>query len=157
MTRTAAREIAVTLSFSITGTPEEARSQVAEFLDKQHFSTLAEEDSLFTQQPDARQEAYITQICLGVAEKREELDGYIQRFSKGWKPGRISKTALAVLRCCMYELLYMPEVPPSAAINEAVELAKNYDEPETVSFINGILGSFSREVLGAATSSGDGE
>ena len=44
----------------------------------------------------------------------------------------------------MYEVLYMPDVPDSAAINEAVELAKKYEEPETVPFINGVLGSFSR-------------
>ena len=39
----------------------------------------------------------------------------------------------------------MPDIPPAASINEAVELAKAYDEPETVSFINGILGSFMRQ------------
>ena len=49
-----------------------------------------------------------------------------------------------MLRCALYEILYMPDIPPAASINEAVELAKGYDEPETVSFINGILGSFMR-------------
>ena len=42
---------------------------------------------------------------------------------------------------------YMPDVPDKAAINEAVELAKHYEPPETVSFINGVLGSFSRNEL----------
>ena len=52
-----------------------------------------------------------------------------------------------MLRCALYEILYMDEedVPDSVAVNEAVELAKGFDEPETVSFINGILGSFLRE------------
>jgi N utilization substance protein B len=45
----------------------------------------------------------------------------------------------------MFEVLYLSDVPDSVAINEAVELAKGYEEPETVSFINGILGSFMRE------------
>jgi N utilization substance protein B len=44
----------------------------------------------------------------------------------------------------MYEILYMPDIPNSAAINEAVEIAKGYEEPQVVSFINGILGSFVR-------------
>ena len=44
----------------------------------------------------------------------------------------------------MYEILYMPDIPDSAAINEAVELAKKYEEDETVPFVNGVLGSFLR-------------
>ena len=56
----------------------------------------------------------------------------------------ISKTALAVLRCALCEILYMEDVPDAAAINEAVELAKGYDEPDTVAFVNGVLGSFMR-------------
>ena len=39
----------------------------------------------------------------------------------------------------------MPDIPNSAAINEAVEIAKKYETPETVKFINGILGSFARQ------------
>ena len=57
---------------------------------------------------------------------------------------RISRTALAVLRVALYEILYMPEIPAAASINEAIELAKGFDEPETVRFINGILGGFMR-------------
>ena len=57
------------------------------------------------------------------AEHREELDGLIARYSRGWKVGRISKTALAVLRVALFEILYVQDVPPAAAINEAVEQA----------------------------------
>ena len=69
---------------------------------------------------------------------------------------RISRTALAVLRCAICEILYMDDVPASAAINEAVELAKGYDEPDTVSFINGVLGGFMRgEFPGNTESAGE--
>ena len=44
----------------------------------------------------------------------------------------------------MYEILYMPDIPNRVAINEAVEIAKKYEEEEVVRFINGILGSFVR-------------
>ena len=44
--------------------------------------------------------------------------------------------------------MYMDDIPNSAAINEAVELAKGYDEPETVAFINGVLGGFMRGEFG---------
>lgn len=46
------------------------------------------------------------------------------------------------MRVAMYEILYMQDIPNGAAINEAVEIAKKYETPETVKFINGILGSF---------------
>ena len=50
--------------------------------------------------------------------------------------GRISRVAVAIMRLAMFEVMYMPDIPDGAAINEAVELAKKYEEAETVSFIN---------------------
>ena len=79
---------------------------------------------------------------LGVAAHLPELDSYIEKYAKNWKVGRISRMALAIMRVCMYEVMYMPDIPDSAAVNEAVVLAKKYEEKETVSFINGILGGF---------------
>ena len=51
------------------------------------------------------------------------------------------------MRVAMYEMLYMADIPAGVAINEAVEIAKNYESPEVVKFINGILGSFVRGEL----------
>ena len=83
----------------------------------------------------------------GVDEHGAELDGYIEKYAKGWKFSRLDRVASAIMRVAMYEVLYMPDVPNAAAINEAVEIAKKYETPETVKFINGILGSFSRQEL----------
>ena len=91
--------------------------------------------------------AYIRRLTGLIAENRSELDGYIERYSKGWKVERISKTAAAVLRCAICEILYMDDIPNAAAINEAVELDKGYDEPDTVAFVNGVLGGFVRGEL----------
>ena len=148
MTRTAAREIAVQLCFSQTLTQEDAEVLLDRFFEQPYYDTLSLEDPLLAEYPDERQMAYIRTLVTGVAAHRAELDGIIEKYAKGWKLGRISKTAAAILRCAIYEILYMEEVPDAAAINEAVELAKGYEEPETVSFINGILGSFMREELG---------
>ena len=52
------------------------------------------------------------------------------------------------MRVAMYEILYMPDIPNGASINEAVEIAKKYETPETVKFINGILGTFVRQEAG---------
>ena len=151
MTRTTAREIAVQLSFALAAHPEDEVPMLEQFFDRAYFATLAKEDPLFAKYPDKKQLRYILRLTAGVREKQAELDGYIEKYARGWKLSRISRIALAVLRCCLYELLYMDDVPDAAAINEAVELAKGYEEPETVSFINGILGSFMREEKAAAS------
>lgn len=155
MTRTAAREIAVRLSFGESVTSGGAGA-VEEFFDRDYYDSLTGEDELFSEYPGEKELAYITRLVGGVREKREELDSYIEKYSRGWKLGRISRISLAVLRCCMYEILYMPDVPNAASINEAVELAKGYEEPETVSFINGILGSFVRGEVENGETDSDG-
>lgn len=142
MTRTAARQLAVQLSFAASSggdiTPEE-------FFDEEYFHALPAEGTLFDEMPGENERQYISDIVNGVRDHSSELDAVISRYAQGWKISRISKTALTVLRCAIYEILYMPDIPPAASINEAVEMAKGYDEPETVSFINGILGSFMRD------------
>ena len=83
----------------------------------------------------------------GVDEHAAELDGYIAKYAKGWKFSRIPLVASAIMRVAMYEILYMPDIPNGAAINEALEIAKKYETPETVKFMNVILGSFVRQEL----------
>ena len=80
----------------------------------------------------------------GVHEKTDELDAYIAKYAVGWKVDRISKIAVSILRLSMYEILYMPDVPDGASINEAVEFTKRYDSKESSVFVNGILGNFVR-------------
>ena len=143
MTRTAAREIAVRLCYGLSENPRDPEEAIDEFFDSEYYATLSKEDELYESEPDERQADYIRRLVKGVSEHGAELDGYIEKYTVGWKFSRISRTALAVIRIAMYEVLYMPdEVPPRAAINEAVELAKKYEEPETVPFVNGVLGSF---------------
>ena len=147
MTRPAAREIAMRLSFFATAHGGDADELISAFFDREYYATLYPEDKLFSKYPNKKQLVYITELAGGVASRRSEIDSIIEKHSKGWKVNRISKTAAAVLRCCIFEIKYMEEVPDAAAINEAVELSKNYDEPETTAFINGILGSVVREEI----------
>jgi len=147
MTRTVAREIAVRLCFSVSENPSDPNEVLAGAFEEGYYSTLGAEDKLYKESPDEKQLEYITRLVMGVCEHSAELDGYIGKYSVGWKFGRISRTAAAVMKTAMYEVLYMPDIPDRAAINEAVELAKRYEPPETVSFINGVLGSFSRSEM----------
>ena len=94
---------------------------------------------------EKKQEQYIRQLVQGVFAHGPELDDFIGRYSVGWAFARIPRMAAAVMRTAMYEVLYMPGIPNAAAINEAVELTKRYEEPELAAFVNGILGSFVRE------------
>lgn len=144
MTRTVAREIAIQLGFAAASGGADPEQLMEDFFSEEHYATLGEENPLFAERPDDKQMEYISRLTALMAENRSEIDGFIERYSKGWRVGRISKTALAVLRCAVCEILYMDDVPDSAAINEAIELDKNYDDAETVAFVNGVLGGFMR-------------
>jgi N utilization substance protein B len=145
MKRTEAREIAIRLCFAISENPTSPEELLSHTFDDEYYASLNTEDELYKNKPDKKQLEYITRLVTGISEHSAELDGYIEKYAVGWKFGRISRTAAAIMKVAMYEVLYMPDIPDGAAINEAVELSKHYEPPETVSFINGILGSFSRE------------
>ena len=86
---------------------------------------------------EEKQEFYLTK---NDEIKLEIIDGVIGRHAKGWKTSRISKVSRSILRLCVYEMLY-EEIPYSVSINEAVELAKKFDDEKARPFINGILNS----------------
>ena len=144
MKRTTAREIAVQLGFYASQSEKSVTDIVEEFFDEEYFATLAQEDELFAEYPDKKCREYIIRLASLMEDYRVQIDKYIEKYAKGWKISRISKTAMAVLRCAICEILYMDDIPNGAAINEAVELAKGYDDAETVSFVNGVLGGFMR-------------
>ena len=132
------------MGFSVAACGEDAADALDSFFEEEHYATLAEENEIFAQRPDSKQMEYIRSLTRLVCEHRAELDNYIDSYSRGWKAARISRTAGAILRCAMSEILYMDDIPNAAAINEAVELAKKYEDEDVVSFINGVLGGFVR-------------
>ncbi len=145
MVRNTAREIAIHLSYELNFTDKAVDELLDQRLTADSFASLAEEDEIYREAPNAKQAEYIRRLGRGVGEHGAELDGYITKYAKGWQFSRIPLVASAIMRVAMFEVMYMPDVPDAAAINEAVELAKKYETPETVKFINGILGSFSRQ------------
>jgi len=144
MTRSNAREIAVQLVFSLSFGNDSAQNLLDTQLTEERFEELAAEMPLYGKFPDEKQLQYIRNLVQGVFEHGPELDDYISRYAVGWSFARIPRMAAAIMRTAMYEVLYMPDIPNAAAINEAVEIAKNYEPQEVVSFVNGILGSFVR-------------
>jgi len=106
------------------------------------------EESMDKPQLDADDMLYIESVLEGTNDKQEELDDLVAKYAVGWKPERIAKVELPILRLAIYEMLYREDIPESVSVNEAVELAHTYSTPEAASFINGILGSVSRAPKG---------
>ncbi len=145
MIRSVAREIAVHFSYELSFTNLSVDELLDQRLTAEAFESLKEESDVYNELPNAKQEAYIRKLVRGVDAHAAELDGYISRYAVGWSFSRISLVAAAIMRVAMYEILYMPEIPASVAINEAMEIAKKYETPDTARFMNGILGTFVRE------------
>lgn len=144
MTRGNARELAVHLIYGREFTGEEPEQVVSTRLDKEYYSKLSEENDVYSDRPSRQQLRYIDSVVSGVANRTEDLNGEIQKYSIGWDVSRISRLTRCVLQLAIYEILYVEDVPTGVAISEAVRLAKKYDGDDTGAFVNGILGSFAR-------------
>jgi transcription antitermination protein NusB len=82
----------------------------------------------------------------GVRNNCEEIDTVIRTWSSHWSLARIGMVERNLLRLAIYELLFMPDIPPNVTINEAVEVAKSYGADEAWLFVNGILDRIKHEV-----------
>jgi len=85
-------------------------------------------------------------LVLGVKRHRDEIDTMVQEWSKNWSLERIGIIERNIVRFAIYELLFLPDIPPNVTINEAVEVAKRYGTNEAPAFINGILDRIKQEV-----------
>ncbi|MFF2482057.1 transcription antitermination factor NusB [Paenibacillus sp. NPDC058071] len=138
MKRRLAREIAVsslyqmemnevTAAEAVDMLMEEARSENeigAEFVDNENT------------------DSYVRELVNGVAERKAAIDDMLQQFLTGWQVDRLSRVDRQILRVAYFEMVYGDEedVPPKAAINEAIELAKHFGTEESGKFVNGVLG-----------------
>ena len=146
MTRANARELAVHLIYSREFTGEEPEQVIATRLEKEYYEKLAAENQVYTDRPSRTQMAYIDSVVAGVANRIDDLNAIIQKHSIGWDVTRISRLARAIMQLAIFEILYIEDVPTGVAISEAVRIAKMYDGDDTGSFVNGILGTFAREL-----------
>ena len=82
---------------------------------------------------------FAIQLVEGTTAHLEAIDTLLQNTSKNWKLHRMPIVDLSILRCAAYEILYLNDVDPATAIDEAIEIAKSYSTPDSPKFINGIL------------------
>ena len=87
---------------------------------------------------------YAREIVDGVIDNREEIDEQITTFAKDWSLARMPAVDRALLRIGVWELLYNDEVPAAVAIDEAVELAKEFSTDDSGAFVHGVLARIAR-------------
>ena len=146
MTRGNARELAVHLIYGRVFTGEDPQQVVNTRLEKEYYDQLGTENDVYSDRPSRTQLRYIDSVVSGVANREEELNDVIRKYSIGWDISRISKLARCVLQLAIFEILWVEDVPTGVAVSEAVRIAKKYDGDDTGSFVNGILGSFARSL-----------
>lgn len=88
---------------------------------------------------DAEDGRYITEKCGDIVARLSDIDAVIDAAAEGWKTKRMGKVDLTLIRLAVYEMKYDEDIPVGVAINEAVELAKQYGTDESPSFVNGVL------------------
>ena len=82
---------------------------------------------------------YASEIVSGFYLHRDEVDAYLEAYSQGWSIDRMPAVDRAIMRVATWEIVFNEEVPDAVAVNEAVELAKEYSTDDSPGFINGLL------------------
>ena len=108
-------------------------------------TTLAAEAQRAASEP-ARQASwlYAREIVDGVIDNRDEIDEQIVTHARDWKIERMPAVDRAILRIGVWEIVHNDEVPTAVAIDEAVELAKEFSTDDSGSFVHGVLARISR-------------
>lgn len=126
-------------------TRRQARELALQVLFQQEFNAeinAAQALKNFKESFDAPDEvwSYATKILDGIAAKKNEIDSLIEKNSSHWRMPRMALVDRNLLRIGVYEIAFSDgEVPPKAALNEAIEISKKYGTTDSSSFINGIL------------------
>ena len=126
----------------------EARQQAFEFIFERAFGET-DVDSLIGNAKAARDieiSDYARKVTAGVFEHLEEIDGYIEKYSRGRSLRRLSKVVLTALRLAVYEILYVDDLDATVSINEAIELAKKFAGKDEAGYVNGVLGGFMKAI-----------
>jgi len=125
MRRSRAREVALQLLFQFDFNSTVERTVIDQFL----------HDRL----RDPESEKFGRELVDGVMLNRDAIDVQLAQLAENWRIPRMAAVDRNVLRLGAYELLFRPDIPVPAAINEAVELARRYGSKDSPAFVNGIL------------------
>ncbi|HHT67723.1 MAG TPA: transcription antitermination factor NusB [Firmicutes bacterium] len=131
MSRRLARQVAFQTLFQIDLSKSDIESALAQRLDDVSLTPENEE--------------YVRKVVLGVSEHLPAIDAQIGSISKAWEVHRLGFIDRSILRLAIYEIVFMDDIPAGVAVNEAVELAKEFGDDESPRFVNGLLGTVVRD------------
>lgn len=131
MSRRLARQIAFQTLFQIDLSKDDPETALQQRLDEVDLS------------PDNRD--YVKTVVRGVQQQKSALDAQIGAISKSWEVHRLGYIDRSILRLAIYEIVFMDAIPVGVAVNEAVELAKEFGDDESPRFVNGLLGTVVRD------------
>jgi len=135
-TRREARELALRMLFE---------------LDLGHQPTdVVVEAALAQSHLDDKNKTMAEELVRGTLDHQDELDARVAALATDWALDRQAAVDRNILRMAAFELLFRPDAPVAAVVNEAVELAKKYSTAESGRFVNGVLGALAREPRGEA-------
>ncbi|HIX01489.1 MAG TPA: transcription antitermination factor NusB [Candidatus Ligilactobacillus excrementigallinarum] len=129
ITRHQIREIAFQTLFAINSNSDtDANVVIDSLLEEKHLS----------QRPE-----YLMTLVNGVLEHQNQLDDLISsKLDAKWTLSRLNKIDLIILRLSLFEIKYVQDVPGKVALNEALQLAKEFSDEKERGFINGVLSNF---------------
>ena len=87
----------------------------------------------------------------GVINNLTEVDKTIAEYATNWPVEQLSLVDRNILRIGIFEMKFNKEIPPKVAINEAIEIAKNYGGPSSGKFVNGVLGAIYNDIMKSKT------
>ena len=124
-----------------------ARRTAFEMIFEYGFGVHTAEDILAIRRAEeAELDDYSVAMLIACENRRAELDALIEKYSVDWTVQRMSTVTVAALRLALCELLCAEDIPTGVTVNEAVELAKQYEGEECSAFVNGILGSIVKDL-----------
>ncbi len=92
-----------------------------------------------SERADPETQRFALQLVNGVRSNLQEIDALIQSYSHHWRIDRMARIDRNVLRLGIFELKYLPDIPRSVSIDEAVELGKRFGTEDSSAFVNGLL------------------
>ena len=99
-----------------------------------------------TNERELESDDYVKQVFFGVFQQYNELEQTLEIHYQKWNKSRISPVSKSILLLAAYEMIYMTDIPNIVSLNEAVELAKKYDEEKSYSFVNGVLNAVTKSL-----------
>lgn len=145
MARKTARAAAMQMIYEHLSGGEGGEETLRMVYDELREETAAAAAPVGADEPGRGDREYIERVLSGVLANLDELDEKIADASRGWSLERMPRVDLTILRMACWEILHEEDVPGSVAINEAVELANQYSDPDKSGrFINGVLGAILR-------------